>query len=361
MPSFHFQCAAGVSVPRETSLNDVRRGSRDHGRLVTRKDADLNLLAAIACASRHDCAPQGERASRPPARAANSLLVLPRAAWHWPWLALCAWCWGYSPCAAQQTDLPQPSWHDRISIQADRAQRWPQGAYDCWLLSGNVYLNQGPVTTRSQAAVLWIEHKPQYGDEPTKVIVYLEDRVAIEYRYPDESGRRWGNEAARIEDKSWFGRFYSLAPLEIRAPEPGPEPKTKSPVFERGMARLDPHFARSVQQAAHLQAEPDATAIVVRTAGLEQPLDAPRHRPRARGDVELTQFTEFAPGPAMTDPLPQGMRRLRAFPRSDVRIQAQWFPSAGGNEWVAVISSGINLIIDGWRMAVRSISRPIEW
>ncbi|MCE9548124.1 MAG: organic solvent tolerance protein OstA, partial [Planctomycetia bacterium] len=44
---------------------------------------------------------------------------------------------------------------------------------------------------------------------------------------------------------------------------------------------------------------------------------------------------------------PPGTRRLRAFPRSDVRVQAEWFPDTASNEWVAVISGGVNLIIDG--------------
>lgn len=246
-------------------------------------------------------------------------------------------------CIAQQIDLPQPSVNDRITVSADRAHRWQQGAYDCWLLVGNVYINQGPLTTRAQSAVLWIQPGEKFGDEPTKIIAYLEDRVAIDYRYPEDLGRRWGNAAAHMEDKSWFGRFYSLAPLDIRLPQPHPEPQQKPPVFERGMARLDPHYAQFVQQAEHLQAGADQKVTAVTTAGLVEPIALAK--PKAV--VEQAQFTEFAPGPALTDPMPKGMRRLRAFPRSDVRIQAQWFPSAAGNEWVAVISSGINLIIDG--------------
>ena len=67
--------------------------------------------------------------------------------------------------------------------------------------------------------------------------------------------------------------------------------------------------------------------------------------------VESVQFTEFgeANGGAIipsNQPIVAG-RRLRAFPRSSMPLAVQWFPSPSGPEWVAVITSGINLVIDG--------------
>ncbi len=41
------------------------------------------------------------------------------------------------------------------------------------------------------------------------------------------------------------------------------------------------------------------------------------------------------------------MRRIRIFRRSDVPFQAQWFPSPNGIESVGVVSSGVNIVIDG--------------
>ena len=312
---------------------------------LARRDAELNSQAAIDRPHRVGCALNLQRAGSLSARTEpGSRRLFHRLLWltFLSLFVLSLLLLTSNTLQAQQTDFPQPSWNDHITVSADRASRWQQGSYDCWLLTGNVYLNQGPVTTRGQSAVLFVEPANKYTNEPTKIIAYFEDRVALDYRYPDEIGKRWGNKAAHLEDKSWFGRFYTLAPLQFRVPQSGPEPQQKPPVFERGLARLDPNFARSVQQAAHLQvADEEETDQPVMTAGLQQPIE-----PEA-GAVQQAQFTEFAPGPALTDPLPTGMRRLRAFPRSDVRIQAQWFPSAGGNEWVAVISSGINLIIDG--------------
>ncbi len=39
-------------------------------------------------------------------------------------------------------------------------------------------------------------------------------------------------------------------------------------------------------------------------------------------------------------------RRIRVFPRSNVRWQARWFPSEDGRDRIAVIDSGVNIVID---------------
>ncbi|MFW6124770.1 MAG: organic solvent tolerance protein OstA, partial [Pirellulales bacterium] len=45
--------------------------------------------------------------------------------------------------------------------------------------------------------------------------------------------------------------------------------------------------------------------------------------------------------------MPAGTRRVRVFPRGDLPVQAQWFPDPATNQWIAVIDSGVNLIVDG--------------
>ena len=54
-------------------------------------------------------------------------------------------------------------------------------------------------------------------------------------------------------------------------------------------------------------------------------------------------------------------RRIRVFPRSDVPVQAQWFPDPASNQWIAVIDSGVNVIVDGVerrRRHDRHLDRP---
>ncbi len=201
--------------------------------------------------------------------------------------------------------LPWPSAHDPISIAADTATRWQQGAYEVWLLRGNCYINQGLTYARSSQAVLWIERGDNTANRPTKVITYLEGAVDIRFH------QGVGDDAAdtsRLTDKTWFGRFYTTAALQIRPTTPSAEPSVKPDIFRRGMARFDPDLGRSIRR---------------------------------------TQFTQFDSEPPSTDPLPPGTRRIRAFPRSDVPFQAQWQQSATGDGQVAVITSGVNLIIDG--------------
>ena len=40
-------------------------------------------------------------------------------------------------------------------------------------------------------------------------------------------------------------------------------------------------------------------------------------------------------------------RRIRVFPRSDVPVQAQWYPDPNSRQWIAVIDSGVNVVVDG--------------
>jgi hypothetical protein len=228
--------------------------------------------------------------------------------------------------APGEIKLPAPSANDHIAIAGAQALRWQQGSYDCWVLRGGCSIRQGKLHARGDEAMLLIEHGEQYGNTPTKLIVYFEGKVTVDHEAPDTP--QGAAKPSKLVDTSWFGRLHTFAPLQFDVPAPAAAPQQKPPVFERGMARLDPNWQR-----------------------------------RRDDKVKPAQFTEFGPGQVATEPLPAGTRRIRAFPRSDVRVQAQWFPSAGGNEWVAIIGSGVNLIIDniGGRSIDISTDRMVIW
>jgi len=57
--------------------------------------------------------------------------------------------------------------------------------------------------------------------------------------------------------------------------------------------------------------------------------------------VRQTQFTTSDVTPTQTD-----TRRIRVFPRSGAPVQAQWFPDPASDQWIAVIESGVNMIVD---------------
>ncbi len=198
-------------------------------------------------------------------------------------------------------ELPRPDPQIGVSITADAAERWSQGAYEVWMLHGNCRLEQGTMKARSDEAVLWVKRSGEYGDRQNLVIAYLEGAVHIDYQ---RAGMPY-----TLDDTTWFGELFTTATVDLRTPKPGPEPQTKPPLFDRAMAKRDP-FA--------------STAV--------------RH----------TQFQPFdAQAPPPMDPIPVGTRRLRAYPRGGQRVQAQWFPNPATQDWIAVVPTGVNLLIDG--------------
>jgi len=203
--------------------------------------------------------------------------------------------------------------NDPIVVAADAASHWRQGSYDVWWLRGNCSIDQGGTHARSREAVLWVLAQTLPEQPPTKVVAYLEGAVSIEYQQRDAAAGAGGPPSGLVTDKSWFGRFQSTA-LQMRLPHAAAEPRVKPAIFHRGVARFDPEWGR-----------------------------------RAR----LAQYT--APSSLAVDPVPPGMRRIQVAPRSAVPVNVQWVPSPGGDEWMAVIPAGVNLVIDGLETYVEGI------
>ncbi len=207
-----------------------------------------------------------------------------------------------TPLERVEVELPRPDPMLGVEISADTANRWTQGGYEVWLLRGNVAMTQGPMQTRSQEGVLWIKRSGDFGDRQNLVIAYLEGDVHINYQ---RAGMPF-----ELKDNVWFGELFTTSQVTVRTPEPGPEPNPKPAVFQRADQRRDPYAGG--------------------------------------GSIRKSQFQPFdAQATPTTDPLPIGTRRLRAYPRGDTRVQAQWFPNPATQDWIAVIPSGVNLIVDG--------------
>ncbi|MBS0209161.1 MAG: hypothetical protein JSS27_09425 [Planctomycetes bacterium] len=222
-----------------------------------------------------------------------------RAPWRW-WCALGAALVVSLSCAAPlqaQIEPPRPDKNETIEISAQEAHRWTQGPYEVWWLTGQCALKQGATVARGNEAVLWIKRSGEFGDRQNFVTAYFEGQVQIDYQ---RAGFPY-----KLQDATWFGEFFSTAPVVVRTPPPRSEPAVKPAVFQRAQARRDPLLGQSI------------------------------HR---------TQFQpEGVPAPAA---LPSAGRRLRAYPRGGARVQASWFSVPERQEWVAVITSGVNLIVD---------------
>ena len=227
--------------------------------------------------------------------------------------------------AGAQADLPPPDPHEAITVNAQQANRWTDGSYEVWVVAGNCVLRQGPLAAQCDQAVFWIERESSTPTTPRKVITYLEGHVTIDYRPPvgpgpggatnppgapaDAAGQN--QFPSRLTDEHWLGRLFTLAPPKFNVPNPSGELTPRPPVYLNAMAARNP--TPLVQQAQFVEPVPPG-----------RPVPAPG-----------------VPG------LPPSTRRIRAFPRSDVPVQIQWFPSPGGTEYTAVVTSGVNLVVDG--------------
>ncbi len=214
---------------------------------------------------------------------------------------------GSAAPALAQVELPQSNPAQGITVAADRGSHWSEGAYDVYLLEGNCYLNQGLTYARSQQAVVWIERGDPLNGAPHKALVYLEGDVEIKYQdnAPDPRGGIANATTATLRDRTWFGRFYSTAPIDVR-PIPLVEPPPNRPeIYWRA--------------ASHI--------------GLAPP-----------GQAQQAQFAEpIAPPPPILAP-PPDMLRIRVQSRSHTPLEFQSVPTQ--TEQIAIIKNA-NIIVDG--------------
>lgn len=256
--------------------------------------------------------------------------------------------------AAGEIILPQVGVEEPITIAAPQAARWRSGAYDVWQIRGGCRIRQGALIAQARDAVLWVE--PGDDTRPTKIIAYLEGEVTLTHHRNEGSAE--SNRPDQFRDRLWFGRFYCWSLPQFRTPPPTGRPPDDGGLFQRAHQRFEadapPHDQRGVVQpfgsAESAQTNPPAAGWLPPANPSPQQSSSNSAesglRESARSERQV-QFEEELPGSGFLDTVPRGARRIRAFPRSDVRVQAQWFPSPGRQQWIAVISSGVNLLIDG--------------
>lgn len=201
--------------------------------------------------------------------------------------------------ASAQVEFPEASTADPVIVLADSANHWTLGGYEVWMLQGNCRIDQGGSSARAKEGVIWVDRASPMDHGRGKVIAYLEGDVTVDQV---QDGSR-----ARVTDNAWVGRFFSAAGIEVHISRVTNAEASGSPLYQRAQAQRDREFKHAVQQA-------QATKPLISADG---------------------------------QPLPAGSRRIRVFPRSDVPVQAQWFPDRQTNQWIAVIDSGVNLIVDG--------------
>jgi lipopolysaccharide export system protein LptA len=206
--------------------------------------------------------------------------------------------------AQAQIELPQADMASPIAITADVGFRWTKGVgvYETWILSGNVLLRQGLTTARAHDAVVWIDRTSSVERGHAKAIVYLEGNVVL------DAGRT--HTRTHLSDRTWLGGFYTDADIEVHAAREVEPPAQPPAIYQRAMSWRPPTHSQD-QTRAPTPVNPEAASPLPRV-------------------------------PAPTT------RRIRLFARSDVPVQAQWeVVDRATNRAVAVVESGVNVIIDG--------------
>ncbi len=217
--------------------------------------------------------------------------------------------------ARAEVELPVTSDLLSIEVHAPQAQRWQQGQYEVWLLTGGVKLAQGSVQTQSQEAVLWVDRAAENSDNASKIIAYLEGDVTVDYGRDGNRNHHSGRTAQTVRDRTWFGRFHTIGDIKFNVPRVSNEPMVLSAVYQRGSAERRPIRDSAVQPAQF--------SNVLNPFAAPEGITAPPGQPLG------------------------GVRRVQVFPRSTTPVQARWFPIPQRNERVAVIESGVQVQVDG--------------
>ena len=208
---------------------------------------------------------------------------------------------------AGRIEVPSVDPAEQLAIRATQASRWTEGAYDVWHLTGGVTVAQGETEATAHEAVVWIEQQAEPEEPQVRGVLV---RMAGDVRV--RSAGSADQHASTVRGPQWAGRFWTLRDprLDFTSVAPG---SGGPPVYETPAG----------------------------TAG------APAGTVADDSVIRQTQFSEFG---APVAPVPQASvsgRRLRAFPRSSAPLSIKWFPSPSGTEWIAVITSGVNLVVDG--------------
>ncbi|MEN1679129.1 MAG: organic solvent tolerance protein OstA [Planctomycetota bacterium] len=236
--------------------------------------------------------------------------------------------------------MPPPAAVAPVTIRADTSSRWTEGGYEVRRLQGQVSIAQGETVARGDDAVVWVHHADRYG-KPTRVLAYLEageGRQVVVAWAADEGGDKAAsaeNQATRQESPNWSGRFVTTASVDWRTPEPTGPPSEPPGIYARGAERLGFDSTVLARQLNPQQAVVDPQVQPAQFGGV--PFGPPP------GPVLATP-TVPPPGPVVANP--NGFRSVRINPRSNVGARAEFRPMPGG-ESVAVISGGVNVIVEG--------------
>jgi hypothetical protein len=241
-----------------------------------------------------------------------------------------------------RVDLPEFSRTAPIVISAQAANQWQQGAYEVWILRGNCLIQQGTGYAKCAEAVLWIDRAEATESKPNKIIAYLEgsDQELVEVATDSKP------DAPSLKDKTWLGRFHSIAPIEVRVPRVAGKPVVWPQIYVRAMERRKSNDANS-QWHSRIEDTPKIPPVDAATQEANNAV-------LGRG---LTSQPLTATVPGSENPLSDaatngnvstGMRRIHIYRRSEVPMQfSGWSTDPNNNQWTATFDSGVTIFVEG--------------
>lgn len=268
-------------------------------------------------------------------------------------LCLAALAWSVYPLStrgASGSEIagPPPRSSSPVVVRATHANHWQQGTSEVWLLHGNCQIVQGHVSASGQEAVLWVNRAQADSGQDSKVIVYLEGDVTVSYSHTGQPAGESSRRAQAIRDQNWLGRFYTSTNIEIQAPSTSFEPAVQPPLVQRGLAAREAEGQGPIQQVqfssslpGYMPERPPAPSGVVPWLA-QPPLPGAGSAPPFAST--LPQAPVILPAPASNRPT---ARRIVIRSRSNVRMQGKVFPTPDGQQTIAVITSGANVVVDG--------------
>ena len=251
--------------------------------------------------------------------------------------------------ADAQIYLQNPDSNQSITIQAQNASRWEEGAYEVLCIDGPCEIQQGSRVIGGHHAVIWIERAEPFSFKAHKLIAYVDGVIISE----------GGTGSVRVESNSWLDRLYTHQPLkiEIKDVQPG-TPQKHWELYDAAMrARVPTPPANSLSSPANPSSNPGSKAAAI--PGFAEPVSTATNQqsstPQNPAGVQQAQFTAPVAPPAfggagLAQP-PAGdslvPSRIRVFPRSNVKIHSDSFMSPDGSEQITVVPTGVNVILEG--------------
>lgn len=264
----------------------------------------------------------------------------------------------HQPACGQETEvifgdlrISQP-----IEIACGNALVWWEHSTQVCLMEGKLEFCQGDHKVRAQTGVVWIANSHTEGGQSQVVHLYAEGNVEVESRRPGGQ--------ARLSGPVWQGRYETTAGVKLLPAFQQLQEARDHPLFQRAVKARNDWLQGRVNRTSFLQPVSGLRELQSPSPGTGTE-DVTSLEPVPSGESSPSFQPELRFGPAAAwDKL-----RIRVYPRTDVPVHVQWKQDPQSGEWVGIVTSGVNVLVEGltsvgaWRPQVIDIStdRMVIW